>query len=138
MNADGKCLCGQIQVEADIDSTTTTICQRTDCRINSGTTFGYVVGAVNNIFKLLKGKLSFYNKIVDSGAKRELAFCGVCGTRIDARPVEGKLVFFGLGLIYQTKKNTTTQRQAWKKPCLDWVEFIETELTFEGQPRLSS
>ena len=71
MNADGKCLCGQIQFEADIDSLTTTICHCTDCQINLGTTFGYVVGAVNNIFKLLKGKLSFYNKIEDSGAKRE-------------------------------------------------------------------
>ena len=103
---------------------------------NSGTIFGYAVGAVNNIFKLLKGKLSFYNKITDSGAKRELAFCGVCGTRIDAQPVEGKLVFFGLrfGTMRQ-RRILPLKRQAWKKSCLDWVELIETELTFEGQPR---
>ena len=71
MNIDGTCLCGQIQFEADIDPETTTICHCTDCQINSGTAFGYVVGAVNDSFNLLKGELSFYIKLADSGAKRE-------------------------------------------------------------------
>ena len=95
MNVDGKCLCGQIEFKADIDPTTTTICHCTDCQINSGTAFGYVVGAVNDSFKLLRGKLSFYTKVADSGEKRELSFCGVCGTRIYARPIDGKSGFFG-------------------------------------------
>ena len=135
MNVDGKCLCGQIEFKADIDPTTTTICHCTDCQINSGTAFGYVVGAVNDSFKLLTGKLSFYIKSADSGAKRELAFCGVCGTRIYARPIDGKSGFFGLrvGAIRQ-RRILQPKRQAWKKSCLDWVESIETEHTFETQP----
>ena len=80
MNIDGTCLCGEIQFQANVDPETTTICHCTDCQINSGTAFGYVVGAVNDNFKLLKGELSFYIKLADSGAKRELAFCGKCGT----------------------------------------------------------
>ena len=71
MNIDGTCLCGQIQFAAIVDPKTTTICHCTDCRINSGTEFGYIEGAVNDIFNLLKGKLSFYIKLADSGAKRE-------------------------------------------------------------------
>ena len=50
MNIDGTCLCGQIQFEANVDPETTTICHCTDCQINSGTAFGYVVGAVNDSF----------------------------------------------------------------------------------------
>jgi len=69
MNVDGKCLCGQIELKADIDPTTTTICHCTDCQINSGTAFGHVVGAVNDSFKLMRGKFSFYTKVADSGAK---------------------------------------------------------------------
>ena len=54
MNVDGKCLCGQIESIADIDPTTATICHCTDCQVNSVTAFGYVVGAINDSFKLMK------------------------------------------------------------------------------------
>tara|TARA_B100000524_G_scaffold204966_1_gene106993 strand:- start:1327 stop:1737 length:411 start_codon:yes stop_codon:yes gene_type:complete len=136
MNVDGECLCRQIQFEAEIDPKTATICHCTDCQINSGTAFGYVVGAVNDSFKLLMGELSFYIKSADSGAKRELAFCGNCGTRIYARPVDGKSSFFGLrvGTIRQ-RRDLQPKRQVWKRSCLDWVELIETEQTFETQAR---
>ena len=136
MNVDGTCLCGQILFEADIDSKTTTICHCTDCQINSGTAFGYVVGAVNDSFKLFRGELSFYIKIADSDAKRGLAFCGKCGTRIYARPVKKQSGFFGLrvGTIRQ-RRSLEPKRQAWKKSCLDWAEFIETDETFKTQPR---
>ena len=105
---------------------------------NSGTAFGYVVGAVNDSFNLLKGELSFYIKLADSGAKRELAFCGKCGTRIYAKPENGKSGFFGLrvGTIRQ-RKSLQPKRQAWKKSCLDWVECIETDQTFETQPKIN-
>tara|TARA_X000001036_G_scaffold410457_1_gene422357 strand:- start:122 stop:532 length:411 start_codon:yes stop_codon:yes gene_type:complete len=134
MDVDGKCLCGKIQYEAEIDPNTTTICHCTDCQINSGTAFGYVVGAVNDSFKLLSGEMSFFIKSADSGAKRELAFCGNCGTRIYARPVDGKSSFFGLrvGTIRQ-RWDLQPKRQVWKRSCLDWVKLIETEQTFETQ-----
>ena len=134
MNVDGECLCRQIQFEAEIDPKTTTICHCTDCQINSGTAFGYVIGAVNDSFKLLTGEMSFYIKSADSGAKRELAFCGTCGTRIFARPVDGKSSFFGLrvGTIRQ-RRDLQAKWQVLKRSCLDWVELIETEQTFETQ-----
>ena len=137
MNIDGTCLCGQIKFEAIIDPETATICHCTDCQINSGTAFGYVVGAINESFNLLKGELSFYIKLADSGAKRELAFCGKCGTRIYAKPENGKSGFFGLrvGTIRQRKSLHPT-RQVWKKSCLDWVQCIETDQTFETQPKI--
>ena len=120
MNVDGTCLCGQIKFEADIDPKTTTICHCTDCQINSGTAFGYVVGAVDNSFKVLRGELSFYIKIADSGAKRELAFCGKCGTRICARPVKKQSGFFGLrvGTIRQ-RRGLQSKRQVWEN--LVWI-----------------
>ena len=138
MNIDGTCLCGQIKFEAIIDPETATICYCTDCQINSGTAFDYVVGAINDSFNLLKGELSFYIKLADSGAKRELAFCGKCGTRIYAKPENGKSGFFGLrvGTIRQ-RKSLHPRRQAWKKSCLDWVQGIKTDQTFETQPKIN-
>ena len=130
--------CGQIKFEAIIDPETATICHCTDCQINSGTAFGYVVGAINDSFNLLKGELSFYIKLADSGAKRELAFCGKCGTRIYAKPENGKSGFFGLrvGTIRQ-RKSLHPKRQVWKKSCLDWVDCIETDQTFDTQPKIN-
>ena len=138
MNIDGTCLGGQIKFEAIIDPETATICHCTDCQVNSGTAFGYVVGAINESFKLLKGELSFYIKLAESGAKRELAFCGKCGTRIYAKPKNGKSGFFGLrvGTIRQ-RKSLHPKRQAWKKSCLDWVQGIKTDQTFETQPKIN-
>ena len=134
MNVDGECLCRQIQFEAEIDPKTATICHCSDCQINSGTAFGYVVGAVNDSFNLLTGELSFYIKSADSGAKRELAFCGNCGTRIYARPADEGSSFFGLrvGTIRQ-RRDLQPKRQVWKRSSLDWVKLIETEQIFETQ-----
>ena len=86
----------------------------------------------------MKGELSFYIKLADSGAKRELAFCGKCGTRIYAKPENGKSGFFGLrvGTIRQ-RKRLHPKRQAWKKSCLDWVQGIKTDQTFETQPKIN-
>ncbi len=93
--------------------------------------------AVNDSFNLLKGELSFYIKLADSGAKRELAFCGKCGTRIYARPENGKSGFFGLrvGTIRQ-RMSLQPMRQVWKKSSLDWVECIKTDQIFETQPKI--
>ena len=137
MNIDGTCLCGQIKFEAIIDPEKTTICHCTDCQINSVTAFGYVVGAINDSFNLLKGELSFYIKLADSGAKRELAFCGKCGTRIYAKPENGESGFFGLrvGTIRQ-RQSLHPKRQVCKKSCLDWVQDIKMEQTFETQPKI--
>jgi len=138
MKVSGACHCGKIQIKAVLIEGKVFACHCTDCQINSGTAFGYVVGAVNDSFNLLKGELSFYIKLADSGAKRELAFCGKCGTRIYAKPENGKPGFFGLrvGTIRQRKSLHPT-RQVWKKSCLDWVQCIETDQTFETQPKLN-
>ena len=135
MNIDGTCLCGQIKFEANVDPETTTICHCTDCQINSGTAFGYVVGAINDSFNLLKGELSFYIKLADSGAKRELAFCGKCGTRIYAKPENGKPGFFGLrvGTIRQ-RKTLQPKRQAWKKSCLLYTSPSPRDATLYRMP----
>ena len=125
---------GKIQYEAEIDPNTITIRHCTDCQINSGTAFGYVVGAVNDSFNLFSGETSFFIKLADSGAKRELAFCGNCGTRIYARTVDEESSFFGLrvGTIRQ-RRDLQPKRQVWKRSCLDWVKLIETEQIFETQ-----
>ena len=44
MKVDGGCLCGNIKYVAEVDQETATVCHCTDCQVNSGSAFGYVIG----------------------------------------------------------------------------------------------
>ncbi len=134
MKVDGGCLCGNIKYVAEVDQETATVCHCTDCQVNSGSAFGYVIGVKNNCFDLKKGKLSFFIKIADSGSKRELGFCGNCGTRIFARPLKNEIGFFGLRLGTVSQRNHfTPKRQVWKKSSLNWTSQLKTEVDLEKQ-----
>ena len=127
---------GQISVRGESSATTTSLQQGL---VKCWAKFdGEGTVAINDSFNLLKGELSFYIKLADSGAKRELAFCGKCGTRIYAKPENGKSGFFGLrvGKIRQ-RKSLHPRRKEWKKSCLYWVQGIKTDQTFETQPKIN-
>tara|TARA_B100001123_G_C15167355_1_gene969932 strand:- start:457 stop:852 length:396 start_codon:yes stop_codon:yes gene_type:complete len=126
MKITGGCFCKQIQYTAEIDPETVTVCHCTDCQINSGTAYGVVVGVVGEGFRLLDGNLTYYEKIADSGARRSLAFCSVCGTRIYAKPADDSAGVFGLrvGTIDQ-RERLVPRRQAWSKSALFWVSDLK-------------
>ena len=103
------------------------ICHCTDCQINSGTAFGVVVGVINGKFNLIKGELSFFQKITDSSAKRDLGFCSNCGTRIFAKPGDHTNGTFGLrvGTVDQ-RANLLPKKQVFTKSALSWVPDISS------------
>ena len=126
MRITGGCFCKKIRYTANIDPKTVTICHCTDCQINSGTAYGVVVGVTNGKFILEDGELTYFEKIADSGARRSLAFCSTCGTRIYAKPADGKPGRFGIrvGTVDQ-RESLIPRQQAWLNSALDWV----TDLT---------
>lgn len=85
MQVSGRCFCGAVEYEAEIDPADVAICHCTDCQALSGSAFRTVVFAPEHRFKLLKGKLTVFVKTADSGNKREQTFCPVCGSPIYAR-----------------------------------------------------
>lgn len=122
MKITGSCFCKNIKYSAEIDTETVTICHCTDCQVNSGTAYGVVVGVIDEQFELQQGNLAYFEKIADSGARRSLAFCSSCGTRIYAKPADDKKGRFGLrvGTIDQ-RSNLLPKQQAWFKSALSWV-----------------
>jgi hypothetical protein len=82
MKIDGRCLCGHIRYEAEIDPAAVIICHCTDCQINSATAFRYGVLVKVADFRLISGELRRYIKTNDSGRQRALSFCPECGTSI--------------------------------------------------------
>ena len=125
MRITGGCFCKKIRYTATIDPKTVTICHCTDCQINSGTAYGVVVGVINEEFILEDGKLTYFEKIADSGARRSLAFCSTCGTRIYAKPADGKPGRFGIrvGTVDQ-RESLIPRQQTFFNSALDWVTDI--------------
>lgn len=93
MKVDGRCHCGNITFEAEIDPATVAICHCTDCQTLSGTAFRTIVKATEGSFRLLSSTLKVYVTTAESGNRREHTFCPNCGTPIYSRLVaEGPTV----------------------------------------------
>jgi hypothetical protein len=124
MKVDGRCHCGQIRYEAEIDENKVSICHCTDCQALTGTVYRVSVPASAADFVLLSGTPKIYVKTADSGNKRAQAFCAECGTPIYASDAHNPQ-------IYGVRVGTLTQRaelppkfQIWHHSALPWVSDI--------------
>ena len=79
---DGRCHCGYITYEAEIEPEKVMICHCTDCQTLSGSAFRTIAFTREGTFKLLSGELKVYAKTGESGTKRPQSFCPECGTPI--------------------------------------------------------
>lgn len=96
MKVDGRCLCGHLTYEAEVDPDLVSICHCVDCQVLSGSAFRVTVPVTDGSFRFLSGAPKTYVKTAASGSKRILAFCPECGTSIYSKPADGKSGYFGL------------------------------------------
>jgi hypothetical protein len=135
MKIDGRCHCGYITYEADIDPDRILICHCTDCQTLSGSAFRVVAYTRENAFNLLSGELKIYVKTSESGNKRPQSFCPECGSPIYATAD-------GAGpKVYSIRVGSTRQRnqivphaQVWSRSAQRWVTHIGSMRKFEKQP----
>lgn len=125
MKVEGRCLCGFLTYEAEVDENSVTICNCTDCQVHSGSAFRVTVPAVDQTFKFLFGKPKIYVKTSESGNTRALAFCPECGTPVYSRPGDGTAGFFGLrvGPLQQRDLLVPTE-QIWCRSAQSWIGRI--------------
>src|SRR5476649_2627471 len=84
MQVKGRCHCGEIQYEAEVDPNTAALCHCTDCQALTGSAYRVTVRAKATDFKLHGAAPTVYIKTADSGTKRAHAFCPKCGSPIYA------------------------------------------------------
>ncbi len=127
MKIDGKCHCGFIAYEAEIDAGKVMVCHCTDCQTLSGSAYRTVVFAEDSSFKLLGGEPRTYIKTADSGNRRAQTFCPECGSPIYAASVGATSMGDGpkkLGIRVGTIRQRAELRpttQYWCGSALDWV-----------------
>jgi hypothetical protein len=132
MKIDGRCHCGAIAYEAEVDPETVAICHCTDCQALSGTAFRTIVPVAEGDFRLVAGEPKIYIKIGDSGAKRAQGFCANCGSAIYATGVgEGPKVYnLRLGTARQ-RGELPPKAHYWYRSAQPWLADLSALPKFE-------
>ena len=135
MNIDGRCHCGYITYEAEIDPDQVMICHCTDCQTLSGAAFRTVVFTRQGTFKLLSGELKVYTRTGESGAKRPQSFCPECGTPIHSSTVgDGpKVHVIRVGTIRQ-RGELAPKLQLWSRSAQPWLKDLPSVPKLKTQP----
>ena len=139
MRIDGRCHCGYITYEADIDPAKTLICHCTDCQTLSGSAFRVHVYTREDSFRLLSGALKIYVKTSESGNKRPQSFCPECGTPIYATAVGAgpKVYSIRVGSIRQ-RDQLVPNVQIWSRSAQTWIGHSEAVPKIEKQPQIDA
>ena len=134
MKIDGRCHCGEISFEADVDPETVEVCHCTDCQALSGSAYRSVVPALEGTFVLLSGEPRIYVKTAETGAKRAQAFCPTCGTPIYSTGTEPGPSLFGirLGAVRQ-RGELRPSTQYWCRSAQDWTMDLRAVKRVETQ-----
>jgi hypothetical protein len=122
MKVDGRCHCGRITFEAEVDPEKVLICHCTDCQSLSGAPYRTVVRVPHDNFRLKSGKPKEYVKQADSGNRLVMAFCGDCGSPIYGAHAGDHPPFYGIrvGTLRQRDK-LPPKLQIWCRSELDWA-----------------
>ena len=123
MNITGKCHCGEIKYEAEIDKNMVGICHCTDCQSLSGSAFRTIALTVSDKFKLISGELKSYVKIAESGSKRTQTFCPNCGSPIYSSSATNPEYSIRVGTIDQ-RSQLVPKFQLWHRSAQPWVPAI--------------
>lgn len=135
MKVDGRCHCGFVTFEAEVDPERTTICHCTDCQHLTGTAFRVVVRTAPGSLRLLSGAPTEYEKTAQSGTRRLQGFCPKCGTTLYSTSVGSGEKIHGLrpGTLRQ-RTEFAPKREIWCRSALDWVPAIAGTTRFDAEP----
>ncbi len=127
MKIDGRCHCGHITYEAEIDPEKVMICNCTDCQTLSGTAFRTIALTREDTFRLLTGELKIYVKRGESGNERPQSFCPECGTPIYSTTVgDGpKVHSIRVGTARQ-RDQLVPKMQLWSRSSQRWLRDLGT------------
>ena len=133
MKVHGRCHCGEIAYEAEIDGSQVGICHCADCQTLTGTAYRVSAPAKAADFHFIKGTPKVYVKMAESGRPRAQAFCVTCGTPIYASDVEEPKVFNLRTGVMAERDTLKPSRQIWCRSALDWAHDLDGMQTYDKQ-----
>lgn len=135
MKVHGRCHCGTITYEAEVEPGTVNVCHCLDCQTLTGSAFRANIQASADSFHILSGSPRRYIKTADSGARRVHAFCENCGAPVySCAPENTKTYSLRVGALDERQLLGHPTRQIWTKRRLEWVPKLDGVPDCEGQP----
>lgn len=120
MKIHGRCYCGRIFYEAEIDPKNVIVCHCTDCQTISGAPCRANVPVAASAFTL-HGTPKTYVKTAASGNRLALAFCADCGTSLFSSALEKPRVYnLRLGAVAE-RAELAPRAQYWCQSAMPWV-----------------
>ena len=134
MHVDGSCFCGAVRFTAEIDPKRVGLCHCSDCQTFSSSAFRASVVVADEDFELLAGAPTVFEKTAESGARRELRFCGRCGTHLWGTGERGGRVFHSVrvGALAQ-RAELAPVAQVWCRSAVPWLGDLDTLHRVETQ-----
>ena len=125
MNIDGRCHCGRVTYQAEIDPAQVSICHCTDCQTLTGSPYRVTVICAEEQIRMTGQAPKIYAKTGDNGRTRYQHFCGECGSPLFTSG-EGGPDDWGIrwGSIRQRGQLKPT-RQIWCRSAVPWVSDVE-------------
>ena len=123
MKIDGRCHCGMVTYQADIDPGQVSVCHCTDCRTLTGSPFRVTVICAGEQIELTGKAPKVYAKTGDNGAKRFQHFCSECGSPLFTSGEGADDWGIRWGSIRQ-RDCLKPIRQIWCRSAVLWINDI--------------
>ena len=134
MKIDGRCHCGFITYEADVDPDEIYVCHCTDCQSITGSAFRWAVPVAEAAFKLLSGEPKTYIKTADSGATSHQLFCPECASPLYSTSIADGPEIFNLRLgTARQRAELRPRAQLWCRSAQGWVAVQGPSREFDTQ-----
>jgi hypothetical protein len=127
MKVHGRCHCGAVAYEAEVDPTRVSICHCTDCQQLTGTAYRVSVPTRREDLVLVAGEPRTYLKTsAESGRPRVQAFCATCGSPLWARAVGDDFETYGLRVgCLDERRELPPRRRIWCRSAMPWSLRID-------------
>ena len=124
MKVQGKCHCGSITYEAEIDPAGVSVCHCTDCQMLTGSAYRVSVRAAAETLRMLSGEPKRYIKTAESGAKRAHWFCAECSTPVYASAVENPTAYSLRIACLAQAAQLRPHQQIWCRSAVPWSQDL--------------
>ena len=117
----GRCHCGEISYDAEVEPGTIAVCHCDDCQTFAGAPYRAMIGPKAGSLKV-HGTPRTFTKTAESGRQRVQTFCGTCATHLwacDPAPDMGR-IGLRIGAIAERHQLGAPARQLWCDSALEW------------------
>ena len=133
MHVTGRCHCGKIAYEGELDPAGVSICHCTDCQMLTGSAYRVSGRVLAETFRMLSGEPKIYIKTAESGARRAHSFCADCGAPVYSSDVtRPKFYSLRVGCLDQ-RADLPPRKQIWCKSAMPWSRDLSTVPGIEKQ-----